>query len=588
MGRRQLLRGVAVVSVAASAPGVLAGCSKKDDDTDARTATYPQGLASGDPKPDSVILWTRVQPSAEGPVAVKLEVATDKAFTKPVASKDLTADPQADYTLRVKLTNLSAYTTYYYRFTAEGVTSVVGRTKTAPKPDQDVSPKFAFASCQDYNGRYFHAYKHLAKAAEDPKTDLDFVLHLGDYIYETEGDPRFQDPTSDRRITIAEGIEIGDAMAKFKAAKTLGDYRSLFKQYKSDPDLQAVHALFPFINGWDDHEFADDCWQDHSTHFNDAKGDEKDSSRRHAASRAWFEYQPADIDFSDGAAFPKDIKIYRQLRYGKHLDVFITDQRYFRSDHVIPEGPKDDKVAKLTENSAVGSRFFLLKSGFDPKETAAKPTMLGKEQKDWLVNAVTSSNATWKIWANEVQLAQMCVDLKEFPKVPEPYNDKFYITCDQWDGWRSERQEILTQLATASNLVALTGDIHAFYASELHVDFDKPAAKPVAVEYVVAGITSGSLQEIVEKMVNASQVFKSLGLAELVPKMDELIQKASPHYKYAKSKANGVATVAVNATTDIEVNFIHLKESVTSKTFGGGVDQVRFRTKSGSNTVEKV
>ncbi len=589
--RRDILRGLGLFTVTAALPGSLVACSKADDSTHPadQATVYPQGIASGDPKPDGIILWTRVA----GGGAVHYEIAADKSFAMPVAQGDATADAASDFTVRVKVTGLMPYTTYYYRFSAQGVQSVVGRTKTAPKADQDVSPKFAFCSCQDFNGRYYHGYKALAAMAQDPKTDLDFVLHLGDYIYETEGDPRFQNPQPDRKITIAQGIDIGDASAPYKAALTLDDYRSLYKQYRADHDLQAMHALYAFINLWDDHEFADDCWQDHATAFNEAKGDEKDPARRHAASRAWFEYQPADVPFDAAAMFPSDIKVYRQVRYGKHVEIFITDQRSYRSDHLIPEGPVDPDVVKLSKNSSVGSRYFLLKNsskdptlGFDVKEAAAKPppTMLGADQKDWFVKAVTGSNATWKIWANEVQLAQMTVNLKD-TKVPDLYKELFYITVDQWDGYRTERKEVLGKLAGVTNLVALTGDIHSSYAAELYTDFDKPD-KPVAVEYTIAGITSTSLQEIVARLIDASETFKSFGLGDLVPKMDTLLMQANPHYKFAKSKAYGFATVTVNAASEIQVTLATTKDDPTSRAFTGAVDLAKFRTKAGANKVE--
>src|SRR5262249_30823217 len=153
------------------------------------------------------------------------------------------------------------------------------------------------------------------------------------------------------------------------------------------------------------------------------------------------------------------------------------------------EGPTDLSVAKIIENSKVGSHIFLLKSGFDPQEAAAKPTMLGADQKSWFIDAVKGSTATWKFWGNEVQLSQMVANLSSFKSLGS-FADKFYLTVDQWDGFRSERQEILTALSGVDNIVAITGDIHAFYASELHPDFDNPGPKPVAVEYVTSGISS--------------------------------------------------------------------------------------------------
>jgi alkaline phosphatase D len=466
--RRDFLR-ITVVSAAASAAVPLTGCSSDGpNEGDAGTESsppadvlrvFPQGLASGDPTSESVILWTRVETNdghggAAGDVSVGYEISTDRAFKSTVAKGELSAAASADHTIRIKVTKLSAFTTYYYRFKARGVTSDTGRTKTAPKDDADVPVRFAFAACQDFAGRYYHAWKALA---DDDA--VDFVIYLGDYIYETAGNPSFQTPTDSRKIVLPDGISLGGSGM---AAQTLADYRSLYKQYRSDEHLRRAHAMFPFYCIWDDHEFGDDCWQDNTNHFNGANGDEKNTAEREDADQAWFEYQPADVQYDEAASFPNDIRIYRNLRYGKHMELFLTDQRYYRDDHLIPEGPQDTSVAKLTTNSSVGSRIFLLKSGFDPKEAAAKPTMLGAAQKAWFVDAVKASNATWKVWGSEVQLSQMVVNLKSFPKVPPPFNDLFYLTVDQWDGYRSERAEILGALQGVENLVVVTGDIHAF------------------------------------------------------------------------------------------------------------------------------
>jgi hypothetical protein len=148
----------------------------------------------------------------------------------------------------------------------------------------------------------------------------------------------------------------------------------------------------------------------------------------------------ADVPFDPDRSFPGDIQIYRRLRFGRHVEIFLTDERSYRDDHVIPEGPVDLSVAKFTPNSSLGSRNFVLKSGFDPKESAAMPTMLGTAQRDWLIDGLRSSQATWKIWANEVQLWQMAIDLSQFTTIPEQFRGLFYFGCDQWDGYRRGRR----------------------------------------------------------------------------------------------------------------------------------------------------
>ena len=533
-----------------------------------------------------MILWTRVDPTATpgaaAEISVTYEVATDADFTDVVATGTQNVSAEDDYTLRLKVEALAAYTVYHYRFTALGA-RLTGRTKTAPSADQDVEVKLAFASCQDFNGRYYHAWKWLAEQGPDA---VDFVLFLGDYIYETDADPRFQMTTPDRAVVIPDGLII-EPESGAKAAQTLADYRAIYRTYKSDAHLQRVHAMFPFVNVWDDHEFADDSWQDHSTHFNEAKGDEKDSARRQAADRAWMEYTPADPEYHAGAAFPDDIKIYRTLRFGRHAELFLMDERYYRADHLVPEGPENLDVGKTGQNSSLGSRNFVLKAGYDTLEAAAKPSMLGAPQKQWLLSSVQGSNATWKLLGSSTQMAQMLLDLSSFPTVPEMFRKNFYFSVDQWDGYRSERAEILGTLADAgvTNLVSFAGDIHAFFAGELQRDFDAPGA-PVGVEYTCAGISSSSVQDITQRTVDGSELFTALGLGALVPQMDAILTSANPAYRYVKAHANGLGLASISAG-EVRVKLVHVAE-VTVAALATPPTIVELVTRVGTNRVELV
>lgn len=595
--RRSFLRGFVVV-----AASQVAGCGDDTEeekvpdpstDPEDQDRVYPQGIASGDPSPSSVILWVRVEPEdEEGEIKVEYQVATDENFSDLIVFDSATVDASTDYTLRLKVTDLNAYTTYYYRFTSRDVRSPVGRTKTAPTSADDVDVRFAMASCQDFIGRYYHSWAALA---EEP--DVDFVLYLGDYIYETNGDPDFQQTDPDRAITIPDGISLEEDNPDVKAASTLADYRGIYKQYRRDANLRAIHARYPFIIIWDDHEFANDAWKDHSTDFNDAQGDEKNPERRHAASQAWFEFQPADVEFDLNATPPADIKIYRKLRYGKHIELILTDQRSYRDDHVIPEGGSQedrpegapDTVPTYAEagkqdifnNSEIFTRNFVRKPGFDLIEAYVQPTMLGSEQKAWLIDAITTSSATWKLWGNQTQLVQMCLDLTSFD-IPESFKAIYYFTADQWDGYRSERREILEAIAGEKNVVALTGDIHAFYAAEIHVDPDVLDDEPVMVEYVTAGISSSPAQEITANVVAGNPLFESL--ADLVPQFDEILRATSLEYKYAKSQSHGVTIVEVSAE-EIVVEFLQIAD-VKTKEWNGKVDRVVHRTVAGSSRVE--
>jgi len=529
----------------------MVACHAADEPPDA----FPQGVASGDPRPDGVLLWTRVEPaSADANEPVRWIVATDERLTNVVASGTADASPDRDHTVRVRLTGLAPRTTYYYRFEARGVTSTVGRTRTTPADDDDVPVRIAVASCQDFVGRWYHAWRWLAENA----ADVDVVLFLGDYIYEytTGTDTSFDGDAvpDDRRMEVPDGFTVTVDGNDTTAALTLRDYRAIYKRTKTDPWLQRVHALFPFATIWDDHEFANDCWQDHATDFNGAHGDEAEPDRRHAATRAWLEYVPVDIAFAD------DPRTYRTLRWGKHLEIALTDDRLYRSDHVIPEGPTDSSVGKMLPNSPLGSRLIAKKAPFDERERAANPTMLGDEQRAWLVDTLRRSPATWKVWASGTVVSPMVLDLRAYDRVPESMRDIVYFKLDQWDGYRSERARILRDLDGTRNLVVLSGDIHAFYASHLHVDFDAPGPKPVGVELTTAGITSASVSEQVRTLVDASPLLRALGLATIVDQFDPNLRAASPHFAYTNSATQGIMIVEVDGDHELRASMIQFDD----------------------------
>jgi alkaline phosphatase D len=306
---------------------------------------FPQSVASFDPRPNSVVLWTRVvDGDAPEDFEVRLEVALDSSFEEVLQlGRPLSAKAASDYCVRARVEGLEAGTTYYYRFVYESeagrAISRVGRTKTAPRPEDDVKVRFAVTSCQDYS-RFYHAYRLLAEH------DLDFVVHLGDYIYETANDPAFQDPESERAIVFndVEGALslAGEASGggRVLAARSLDNYRQLYRTYRSDPDLQRLHERFAMIAVWDDHEFANDS---HGAFADSANGEEEDLERRANADQAFTEYM--SLDFPEGpdfvfdrdAPFPDNLRIYRDFEFGRHLLLVMTDLRRYRPDHVIPE-----------------------------------------------------------------------------------------------------------------------------------------------------------------------------------------------------------------------------------------------------------
>lgn len=360
--RREFLKTVVITAGAVQAASVVAACGSDNNGTpdapmpdgpspadaprpDAGPAlSYPQSVASGDPRTTSIVLWTRAVPAGGGDATVTLQVATDANFTNLVtlSTSSLTAAAAADNCLRAKITGLAAATTYFYRFTSLGVTSKTGRFRTAPASTADVQVRFAYLSCQDYTGRFYNTLVELLDPSND---DLAFVAHLGDYVYETTGDPRFQEG-SGRKVVFSDqagAIPMGSGAGMFYAAKSLSNYRELYKTFRSDPNLQQVHEKFAFINIWDDHEYSDDCWQDVATYFNGVV-DETDMTRRRNAEQAFFEYTPIALDAEgDGALsltgdqlWPNEA-LYRDFRFGKHLHLIMTDFRSHRADHPIPE-----------------------------------------------------------------------------------------------------------------------------------------------------------------------------------------------------------------------------------------------------------
>lgn len=495
---------------------------------------FPQGLASGDPTDSSVILWTRVEASdgSAAPVRVRVEVSRDPEFASLVAAEEIIASRASDHTVRALITGLDADSTYYYRFRAgDDVTPLLGRTRTAPAPTADRTARFAFASCQSYEAGYYGIWRALVEAdTQRPEAEqIDAVVHLGDFVYETLGYggarrlPAFPDG----------GGTAGDAR---RWARTLADYRHLYKAYLADPDLQAARARFPFIVTWDDHEFSDDGWQANATYDNT---DVPMPARKVAANQAWFEFIPARLN---GAASPDgvppeahdftpttirdvigedvstdeiaraiaSIAIYRSVRWGQHAELVITDSRSYRSDHPVPDalGLEISRTGRYFLPRHVVETFDAGRTAIDgaPPETVrvgatdlpnlrrdADPgSMLGPAQKAWWKAVMRTSSATWKLWASSVPVMPVWFDVDALL----PGGATTVFSTDTWDGFPRERRELLTFLDTEriANVVVLSGDNHNTFAGTLspqHPD----ATGGVAVEFSVAGISSPSIFE---------------------------------------------------------------------------------------------
>lgn len=443
INRRQFLKlgGFITVSVATAGLAACGGSDHSDAGVPLASGSdwkFPQSVASGDPRPDSAMLWTRVVPASLDAVAPAPAGATEVAVRLIVSASDNTAalgsnkalsgttivdaklplKSDFDNTLRHKVTGLQPGQTYFYQFIAGDVRSNVGRFKTAPAATADVAQlQFAYLTCQDWSINHWGALGHIAA-----NESLDFIVHLGDYIYETVGEA-FQTGAVESRhdqLKLPDGtFKSGTSGAKY--ATTTADYRYLYKKYRTDTRLQAVHERFAFIAIWDDHEFTDDAWQDASTYEGIVAADGSDlhqPSRRRSANQAWFEYMPADVTFDAAATTFQNIQIYRDFQFGKLMQLVMTDERLYRADHAIPEASINPATGKPL--GSIGSRYLVPQQLFDSVEAqkmaaatkaGADPLaavgMLGTTQREWWKGKMKAATSTWKLWGNEVSLLRM-------------------------------------------------------------------------------------------------------------------------------------------------------------------------------------
>lgn len=395
---------------------------------------FTLGVASGDPAPDGVVLWTRLAPDplAGGgmpaqPVPVQWEVASDERFRRVVARGTELASPDLAHSVHAEVTGLRPASWYWYRFRAGRTISPVGRTRTAPAAGARTERlAFAVTSCQSYPAGYYTAHRHMA--AED----LDLVVQLGDYIYEG--------PPGPNQLRTHEGT--GEPL-------TLESYRNRHAQYKTDLDLQACHAAFPWAVVLDDHEI-DNNWADEVPQDPALQPPEAFLARRAAALQAYYEHMPLRRSSVPSGI---DMQLYRRLTFGDLVDLHVLDTRQYRSDQ--------NQLLRL-----------------DPTRT-----MLGDAQKQWLVANLAGPTARWNVLAQQVFFSQ-----RDFESGP---NARF--SDDAWDNYVPERNSLRDHVVAAgtSNPVVLTGDVHAGYVCDVKADFDDPASATVATELVGSSITTG-------------------------------------------------------------------------------------------------
>ncbi|KUL31916.1 alkaline phosphatase D family protein [Actinoplanes awajinensis] len=404
---------------------------------------FTLGVASGDPLPEGVVLWTRLAPRplepAGGlppvPYPVGWQVAEDDRFTRVVRSGTATAAPEFGHTVHVDVRGLRPGRDYHYRFRTGGHLSPPGRTRTTPaRTSSPRALRFAVASCQSYSDGYYDAWRHAA--AED----FDVVFFLGDYIYEGA-----IDSVGGNRLDT--GLALPDTFEL--ETDTLDLYRMRYALHRTDPDLQAAHAAFPWMLTWDDHEVQDN-YADAVSRFPDVPAQDF-LVRRADAYRAYWENQP--LRRSHAPAGP-DMSLHRRFRFGDLAEAYLLDTRQYRSDQVCGDN---------------------LRAGCADREDPGR-TLLGAPQRDWLLDRMGRSEARWSVLAQQVMMAEC--------RYGGPADRR---DMDKWDGYPPDRQRILEQAARTPGTVVLSGDLHYNYAADLHL---RPDERPVAVELVGTSISS--------------------------------------------------------------------------------------------------
>ena len=408
-----------------------------------RNYPFTLGVASGDPWPDSVVLWTRLAPEPlEGggmPMAnveVSWEVASDRAFRTVVQKGTAIARPELGHSVRVEAGGLLPGRDYFYRFRCGGEASQVGRTKTAPAEGAAVDQlRFAVTGCGHYENGYFTAYGRIAEE------NYDFVFHTGDYIYEGRGDPG-RNPNN---VRVHNSQEI----------YTLVDYRNRYAQYKSDPDLMAAHLSAPWVLTWDDHEVDNDYAGDTDEH---GTPPELFLLRRAAAYQAYFETMPLRR-----AQMPRgpDMTLYRRLKFGSLIDFNVLDTRQYRSHQACGAG-----------------------TGSCPELKDPARSIVGPAQEKWLFDNLAASRARWTVIGQQVPTFS-----RDWIGVTP--NARF--STDKWDGYQVSRDRLYKQLKDAKtpNPIVLSGDVHNHWGADLKIDFANPKSDTVGVEFTNTSVTSG-------------------------------------------------------------------------------------------------
>jgi alkaline phosphatase D len=473
------------------APSILKGA--RGDTPVPTSSLFTLGVASGDPRATSVVIWTRLAPDPLNgggmpveDVRVVWEVATDEGFATIVASGRVKALPRFGHAINVLVTGLLPGAWYFYRFRALGEVSRTGRVRTFPAPGQ-VAPRMRFAvvSCQHYEQGFYPAWGDIASWRGQGDADLDFVVHTGDYIYEGGG----------TRNPIAPGrVHVGGEVF------SVADYRNRYAQYRLDQNLQTAHANFPFIATWDDHEVDNNYAAEIAEEGAPFQGADFIERKRNAY-QVYAETMPLRPQNRVGAR-SGSFRLFRRFRFGDLADIHVLDTRQYRSDQAAQDGfGSTDPDSALLE-PAFGEQLFDAAGITDPNRT-----LLGAEQEAWLFDGLRRSNTRWNVIAQQVMMTEWNLvetarlNVANDPTIPDPVKaqilalfggiDNVY-NVDAWDGYQAARQRLFQVLDTVrpNNPVVVTGDIHSAWGANLLKDFADSNSDILAAEFVCTSISS--------------------------------------------------------------------------------------------------
>jgi alkaline phosphatase D len=535
---------------------------------------FIHGVASGDPMPDRVILWTRVTPTGDAtpgsglgpPTAVRWEAAGDESFRDVVARGEMVTSAATDHTVKVDATGLPADTGLWYRFHALGATSPVGRTRTAPRADAELqSWRIGVVSCSNWQRGYFGAYRHLAD-----RDDIDLVVHLGDYLYEygverpgageyvIPGIGGYLDELGLTRSSDDPGA-LRDHDPEVESI-VLEHYRRRHAQYKTDPDAQRLHARHPMVATIDDHETTDNSWAGGAENHQPDEGDW--AERRAQAMQAYFEWMP--IRVTGGTDEPQ--RVYRRLRFGGLVDLLLLDERTYRSKQ--PQGVSGSLLVT------------------DPAVADPARTMLGSSQRRWLDEHLAASDAHWKVLGNPVMFAPLVIGDPPEAGDSTPalqtavagmgLAPPVVVNGDQWDGYRIEQRSVGERLDAAGSVVLLTGDIHSSWAAEIPADAGSYLTglddRSVAVEFVVPAVSSDSLVALIASSGMPAPVARELLAA--------LVDSLGPWFAYRDLERNGFGILDVT-TERAQFEWWHVEDRTDPES--GAVRGPSWSSPAGTN-----